>query len=294
MSKDKILILGENGQLAKALARQPEVRTYQSKFLGRAALDLASSDTQIRKTLARHECNLIVNTAAYTQVDQAEDAPDLAYSINGRALAAISAHCTQAGIPLIHISTDYVFDGTKRAPYHPTDATNPIGVYGASKLAGEQACVDSGCFGAILRTSWVYDGFGKNFFTTISTLANERDDFQIVCDQIGRPTLSDHLASAILKLVRHLLRRPDTPMAIYHVSGTGPATSWDAFARVFLSAQYGDVKTVHPISSSAYPTKARRPAYSVLETADFEKTFAHPLPDWRDGLETALKQWQKR
>ncbi|HHL43929.1 MAG TPA: dTDP-4-dehydrorhamnose reductase, partial [Hellea balneolensis] len=265
---------------------------FKARYWGRDTLDLSAPAKTITAVLDKHpRPDLIINTAAYTHVDKAEDEPKICAAINSTAVNTIAGYCTQNAIPLLHISTDYVFNGRATTPYKPGDQPDPICTYGVTKLAGEMAVLQSKCYGAILRTSWVYDGVGQNFFTTISKLARNRDTFHIVCDQTGRPTLSDDLALALISVVRFFKQHPNTPAKIYHVSGSGPETNWYEFAKAFLGAQYGNQKCITPIPTSAYPTKAKRPAYSVLDISEFEQNFTHTLPDWRDGLVTALEQW---
>ena len=191
-------------------------------------------------------------------------------------------------IPLIHISTDYVFDGEADMPYQPDDDTDPLGVYGASKLDGELAILESGARALILRTSWLYDAEGRNFLTTMLKLAKENDTIPVVDDQFGRPTYVGHLAQAIFRAADYFSQEPDMETGIYHVTNGGEDVSWAGFAKAIFKAKGIDVK-VDDIPTSDYPTAAERPAYSVLETENFERTFRHPLPDWQAGLRDALE-----
>lgn len=287
----RIAIIGKTGQLACALRRVGENLGHEIISLDREALDLTSTPSVIESAIAALPSGLdgVVLASAYTNVDGAEKDTDTAYAVNATAPAVIARACAKHDIPLVHISTDYVFDGENDVPYSPDDDTDPLGVYGASKLDGELAVLNSGARAIILRTSWLYDGTGKNFLTTMLRLAESLDTLSVVDDQIGRPTYVGHLAEAIFKALSVFAQEPDMETAIYHVSNGGEPISWADFAKaIFVAAQ----KTIHVdnIPTSAYPTPAERPAYSVLDTDSFERTFRHPLPEWQSGLRAALEE----
>ncbi len=222
-------------------------------------------------------------------MDGAETDSDLAYQVNATAPASLAQACAVHDLPFIQLSTDYVFDGEADQPYQTDDDTDPLGVYGASKLDGELAVLESGARALILRTSWVYDGEGRNFLTTMLRLAETGAQISVVDDQIGRPTYTGHLAAAILKAAEVIAAEPDFETAIYHVTNGGEPISWAEFAKAIFKARRLDVK-VENIPTSDYPTPAERPAYSVLDTDSFERTFHHPLPEWQAGLRAALDQ----
>lgn len=274
-----LLVIGQTGQLARALARlEPNAIA-----LSRETLDLSDS-ASITRTLGnlldKTTVRAVINAAAYTQVDQAESDTALADSINGTAPEMIARICDQHSVPFVHVSTDYVFDGTNTRPYREDDPTNPINSYGESKLGGERGILNAAEDAAILRTSWVYDLQGKNFVTTMLRLAEDRDELRIVCDQVGRPTHADVLAKACIDAIGH--------EGIFHVSGTGGPVSWAGFAKDIFEAA-GKTINVVPIPSSDYPTPAKRPAYSVLDTSKFEREIG-PLPDWRDTLRDSFSR----
>ncbi|MEP4050803.1 MAG: dTDP-4-dehydrorhamnose reductase [Litorimonas sp.] len=286
----RIAVIGKTGQLARALLREGEELGHEIIALGRDTLDLTSAPSVIEARISELPSGLdaLVLAAAYTNVDGAESEVDTAYAVNATAPAIVARACAQHDIPLIHISTDYVFDGEADIPYSPDNDTDPLGVYGASKLDGELAVLNSGARALILRTSWVYDGDGRNFLTTMLRLAKTRDLISVVDDQIGRPTFAGHLASAILKAAEVLAQNPDIETSIYHVTNGGEPVSWAGFAKAIFKTAGVDVK-VDGIPSSDYPTAAERPAFSVLDTESFERTFLHPLPDWQSGLRAALE-----
>ena len=286
----RIAVIGKTGQLARALLREGEAQGHEIIALGRDALDLTASSTEIETAIASLPSGLdvLVIAAAFTDVDGAESQSDVSYAVNAVAPGIIARTCAQHDIPLIHISTDYVFDGEADSPYEPDDDTDPLGVYGASKLDGELAILESGARSLILRTSWLYDGDGSNFLTNMLRLAKDKDVISVVDDQIGRPTFAGHLAQAVLKAASNFAQEPDIETAIYHVTNGGEEVSWAGFAKAIFKAKDLDVK-VDEIPSSNYPSIADRPAYSVLETESFERTFRHPLPDWQSGLRAALE-----
>lgn len=286
-----ILITGGSGQLAVALEAAAASHDLTVRRVGRPMLDF-DRPTSIAEVFADIAPWLVVNAAAYTAVDQAEDEPDAANRANCDGPAELGRLCEAAGIPLIHVSTDYVFDGRKGVPYVETDATAPQGVYGASKLAGERAVV-TGCSRAIvLRTSWVYSPVGKNFVRTMLSVAQRTDKLRVVADQIGCPTSSADLAQAILAIAGKLSAGgwQDRYAGVYHAAGSG-WTSWHGLAtQTFAAAsRHGTaIPTVDPITTDEWPTKAIRPPDSRLDCSKLEAVFGLRLPPWQEGLATAI------
>ena len=293
----KIGIIGETGQLARALKTCCAEQGLEAIALGRSKLDLTSSDEEITSALQSFgPVDAIINAAAYTAVDNAETDPKTAYRVNAGAVKSIAQYCKSKEIAFIHISTDYVFNGQNNTPYKPSDPTDPLGVYGRTKLQGEALIREINGPHAILRTSWVYDGAGKNFMTTMLRLAKERDSLKVVDDQLGRPTYAKHLAFACLAAIRPLLDAPQTHSGTYHVSNTGPVISWADFAKAIFEATKAQLP--HPVNvtgipSSEYPTSAKRPSYSAMDVSIFETQFEHTLPNWSSGLEQAMIEWVK-
>lgn len=283
-----ILLTGKNGQvgweLQRTLAPLGEVVA-----LDRQQLDL-SNPAQIRERVREIKPGLIVNAAAYTTVDRAEAEPELAMAVNGTAPGILAEEAKRAGAAIIHYSTDYVFDATKTTPYTEEDAPNPINVYGRTKLAGEQAIQAVGVPHLILRTSWVYGMRGKNFLLTILRLAREREELTIVHDQIGAPTWSRTIAEATAQILASGAW-PASAGGTYHLTASG-STTWYGFAKAILALDPKPseqvCKRLIPIPTAAYPTPARRPAYSVLSNAKLKADFDVVLPGWKQGLKSAL------
>jgi dTDP-4-dehydrorhamnose reductase len=293
-----ILLLGADGQvgfeLHLALAPLgPIVATTRKGILPGgidcARLDLADSDA-LRGLIETTRPRWIVNAAAYTAVDRAEDEPELAQRINGDALAVIGAAAKRIDARVVHYSTDYVFDGQSTRPWRETDATGPLGAYGCSKLAGEIALCESGAAHLIFRTAWVYGARGANFLRTMLRLARERDRLTVVADQTGTPTPARLIAETTALIVHALRDAPthDARFGTYHLTANGH-TTWHGFAsrivdhahRAGLIERAPDVAA---ISTDQFPTKAQRPAYSVLDTTKLQSTFGLVLPDWKEGL----------
>lgn len=284
----RILLTGASGQvgweLQRTLAPLGEVIAAD-----RTLLDLADT-AGIRRTVAAIAPDLIVNPAAYTAVDRAESEPDRAHAINAMAPGELAAY----GIPLVHFSTDYVYDGKKPDAYTEADAPNPLGVYGASKLAGDQAVLQSGAPHLILRTSWVYGLRGRNFLLTMQRLARERDTLAVVNDQFGAPTWSRLIAEATALTIARWLDRPDrnATSGIYHLS-CGGRTSWHGFAAAILAELAGmetNPARLTAIPTSGYPTPAARPANSQLDCGKLAATFGVRLPDWESALALCLER----
>ena len=268
-----LLVFGKTGQVARELqALAPE-----AIFLGRDEADLSDPETCAAAIRARRP-SAVINAAAYTGVDKAEEEEDLATLINGHAPGAMARTCADLDIPFVHISTDYVFDGLGTAPFAPTDSPAPLGAYGRSKLLGEERVSASGAAHVILRTSWVFSAHGTNFLKTMLRLGAERDALSIVADQVGGPTPAGGIAQACLQTCAGL-RKNREKTDIYHYSGA-PDVSWADFARhIFACA--GFAVAVEDIPSSAYPTPARRPANSRLDCASLWSEFGISRPDWK-------------
>ena len=276
----KLLVFGKTGQVATELACIGGVTC-----LGRDRADLTDPGA-CETMIAQSDAQAVINAAAYTAVDKAEDARDTAMLVNAMAPTAMAAACAAKGIPFVHISTDYVFDGSGTAPWLPDDATGPLGVYGRSKLGGERGVVAAGGTYAILRTSWVFSAHGNNFLKTILRLSETRDHLTIVADQIGGPTPAAAVAQSCVTIAKVLISEPDKG-GIYHFSGS-PDTSWAGFAReIFNSA--GRKVTVEDIPTSAYPTPAKRPLNSRLDCSSLTSQFGITRPDWRIATKEIVK-----
>ena len=261
--------------------------------LGRPELDITNIDT-LEAAFTAHQPTLVVNCAAYTGVDTAESEEQQAMAVNAEGARFVAEICARNAIPLLHISTDYVFDGTKSLPYCESDPTGPAGVYGLSKLHGEINVTEVCSRHIILRTAWVHSPFGNNFVKTMLRLASERDDVSVVDDQFGCPTYAPHLAETILEVAHQVLdeQYAQEPWGVYHAVGAGE-TSWYEFAReVFKqSVRFGGPNSkVHPISTADYPTPAKRPENSRLDCSALKNRFALALPDWRSGVEQCARR----
>jgi dTDP-4-dehydrorhamnose reductase len=282
-----ILLLGKNGQVGWELQRTL-APLGQVIALDQPDLDLTKPD-QIRAKLREIKPNLIVNAAAYTAVDRAEEEPDLAMAINGIAPGILAEETKALGATLVHYSTDYVFDGTKQTPYTEEDIPNPINVYGKTKLAGEQAiqAVDGNYL--IFRTSWVYGMRGNNFLLTILRLAKERDELRIVDDQIGAPTWCRMLAEATALILARGEDGLADKFGLYHLTAGG-TTSWYGFAKAVLDSHYGECETprIFPIDSTEYKTLAKRPTNSLLSTDKLTAYFKIYMPYWDNALRQAM------
>ena len=284
----KILISGKTGQVAIELQKHL-AGLGQLIVLGRDELDLSKPE-QIRAQVRAHQPDLIINAAAHTAVDLAESEPELAFAINGIAPGVFAEEAAALGIPLIHYSTDYVFDGNKPAPYTEDDVPNPLGVYGKSKLAGEQAIAATGADCLILRTSWVYSTHGKNFLLTMQRLLQERPELRVVADQVGAPTWAGTIARSTRLLIERWQAAEAGAWGIYHLTAQGE-TSWFGFTQAIaehLSAQGKPCATLEPIPASAYPTPAARPQNSRLDCSRLEREWQVAQPTWQNALRECL------
>ena len=280
-----ILVFGKTGQVARELQQRGTVMA-----LGREEANLNDPQT-CADAIRHHSPDAVINAAAYTAVDQAEDEEVIATVINGDAPRAMAKACAELGIPFLHISTDYVFEGTGQDPWQPQDQTAPQNAYGRSKLAGETGIADSGGTYAILRTSWVVSAYGTNFIKTMLRLSTTRDVLNIVGDQIGGPTPARDIATACLQMAEQLIKEP-SKSGIYHFSGT-PDISWADFAREIFE-QAGKSVTITPIPTTDYPTPAQRPLNSRMDCTATNRVFGIERPDWVIGLKTILDDLEAR
>ena len=286
----KILLTGANGQVGWELSNRSGQQGFEVLALDRSDLDI-TDPVSVKREVNRTGVSLVVNAAGYTAVDEAESEPELAFAANRDGPAHLASACEKVGIPLVHISTDYVFDGQKQESYLVTDPVSPVGVYGKSKAAGEGAVRERLPEHVILRTSWVYGVRGHNFVKTMLRLGQEREVVQVVADQYGCPTYAADLAETILRVAAQVLEGRQVHWGTYHYCGKG-VTSWYGFAEeIFrLASEYESlkVKRVEPISTAEYPTPAQRPVNSILDCSVLEKTFGiHPQP-WAESLARML------
>jgi len=287
----KTLILGANGQVGWELVRQAGASKLDFVALTRHELDVTRLD-QITHQVCRANPHIIVNATAYTAVDKAETEPERAFAVNRDAVANLASVCRDLNIPLIHISTDYVFDGTKTDPYVETDVTNTLGAYGRSKLAGEESIRQVLPQHYIIRTSWVFGSHGNNFVKTMLKLGEVRDELRVVNDQVGSPTSAAMIAKLIFQIINTIQTKNPLPWGTYHFGGA-PFVSWFEFAQaIFGSAAKREIKTpknLIPISTLEYPTPAQRPANSRLDSGKLESYFRNNVhDDWRTHLATVM------
>ncbi|MFV0280985.1 MAG: dTDP-4-dehydrorhamnose reductase [Rhodoblastus sp.] len=285
----RVVVTGLAGQVVSSMIERAP-REVELIALGRPQLDLAHRDA-VLASLRAARCDVIVNAAAYTAVDKAESEPDLAMRINGDGAGFVAEIAAELGAPLLHLSSDYVFDGALGRPYREDDATHPTGAYGRSKLAGEQKVAAACDNHAILRTSWVYSPFGNNFVKTMLRLGETRAEIGVVADQIGNPTSAIDIADALFAIARRM-RTDSSPdlRGVFHMSGAGEA-SWADFAEHVFAQAAGHGRApvaVKRIASAAYPTPARRPANSRLDNGRIKAAFDIALPDWRQSSEACV------
>lgn len=287
--RPRIVVTGITGQVGWEL-RRSLLPLGELISADRKLIDLEKPE-QAAAAIRELRPDILVNAAAFTAVDRAEIEPELAQRVNADSVQAMAAVCADLGSLFVHYSTDYVFDGSKPSPYLETDVTSPVSVYGRFKLAGEQALRASGCRHVILRTSWVYGGRGKNFLLTMLKLARERDSLRVVADQIGAPTWSRTIAEATAQLLCRLPQASPPPASLIHLTSTGH-TSWHGFAERIVEGGHARHLTrgvpVLPISTAEYPTPARRPLQSCLNTELAETVYGIHMPDWRTCLDLCL------
>ena len=281
----KILITGINGQVGHAL--MCELTEHELIGLTRHDCDLTNLD-QIRQVIDQHQPDLIINPAAYTKVDQAEDEPELAFKINRDAPKVMAEKAREYHIPLIHFSTDYVFDGEKKEAYVENDPTHPLGVYGQSKCAGEEAIQEVGGLIYIFRTSWVYSNVGHNFFLTMKKLSHERDELKVVADQLGVPTSNTFIAEQIKAIIT---QHKENNTGVYHLVPDG-SSSWHEFAKQIISQtnpQFS-LENLHAIQTHKFPSKTQRPKNSILNNAKIKQTFNLEVNHWQEELEKLIHE----
>jgi dTDP-4-dehydrorhamnose reductase len=291
--RPRILLIGANGQvgweLRRTLAGLGEVIAASIEGGYGPAVDLLDQGL-LKRLVDESRPDAVVNAAAYTAVDKAETEREIAWRINADAVSELGALLAVRAIPIIHYSTDFVFDGAARCPYKETDTPRPQNVYGETKLGGERLLLESGAPALVFRTSWVYGARGANFLLTMLRLFKEKDELRIVDDQVGSPTWSRMLAE-MTALVLYRVLRGDLDLkeagGLYHLTGSGQV-SWFGFASAILARSGHDCRLI-PISSSEYPAPAKRPAYSVLDNTKFQQTFGLTMPEWRESLEQCLE-----
>jgi dTDP-4-dehydrorhamnose reductase len=286
----KVLVVGSRGQLGRALLAKGVAQGGDWIGLSRLEMDISDAQ-QVNAVVRDHRPALIINAAAYTQVDQAESHPSQAFAVNRDGPSHLADICRAMGIPLIHVSTDFVFDGRRRSPYREDDPPAPLSVYGQSKLAGEEAIRDRLRQHVIIRTAWLYAVYGQNFVKTILRLAAEKETLRVVSDQHGCPTLASDLAQALVTLAERT-QQPDAAFwGTYHYCGRG-VTTWHGFALAIVQFARRQiplkVRQLEAITTDQYPVPARRPAYSVLDCSKIEAVFGISTQPWKQRLEATL------
>jgi dTDP-4-dehydrorhamnose reductase len=289
----KILVLGSKGQLGRCLKDQFVNTNHSILYTSRQELDITDFEATNNKVLDIAP-DLVINATAFTAVDMAEEEHQAADHINHVAVANIASICNKLDCWLVHISTDYVFDGNSEVPYKEDNPTNPQGVYGDSKLKGEVAIKASGCKYLIIRTAWVYSEYGNNFLKTMLRLGAQRDELSIVGDQIGCPTYAQDIAKTIV-VISSFLDLKGSSSGIYHYCGCEPCSWYDFAFAIFLEAEVQGLKTpsyIKPITTADYPTPAIRPPFSVLDCTKIESVFNVTRSNWRDGIKIVIDRLQ--
>ncbi|KWV59575.1 dTDP-4-dehydrorhamnose reductase [Rhizobium altiplani] len=286
----RIAVTGKQGQVVSALLERGSVAGVEIVAVGRPELDLVDR-ASIRAVFSQIKPDVIVSAAAYTAVDKAESEEELAFVVNAEGPTAIAEVAKGLEIPIVHLSTDYVFSGDKQGLYVETDATGPVSAYGRSKLAGEQGIAAANPNHVILRTAWVYSPFGANFVKTMLRLAETRDALNVVADQRGSPTSALDIADAVIAIAKRLSADNDENLrGIFHLTGSGEAT-WADFAEAIfagLKTKNGKVVSVDRITTADYPTPAKRPANSRLSNDKLKQTYGIVLPDWKESTKVVL------
>ena len=284
---------GPDGQVLLSLAERGRAAGHDIVALGRPELDLMADEEAIVRAVEQTRPDVVVSAAAYTAVDKAESERDLAFAINARGAGAVAKAAERLGVPIIHISTDYVFDGSKPAPYVESDIPDPVSVYGASKLAGEEAVLAASPNSVILRTAWVYSPFNANFVKTMLRLASDREEVSVVADQRGNPTSALDIAEAILAVASNLVASNQRDLrGVFHLTGQGEG-SWADFAEHIFAASAssgGPSASVRRITTADYPTPARRPANSRLDSSKLHEIHKVRLPDWRVSTDEVVRR----
>ena len=289
----RIAVTGQNGQVARALSEVAGRHGHEVVLLGRPALDLADPSTVLPAIRgARAEAG--INAAAYTAVDKAEAEPALAEAVNGAGAGAVAAAAAELGLPVLQLSTDYVFDGSKPEPYGEEDPTGPLGAYGRSKLAGERAVAAANPRHAVLRTAWVYAPYGANFVRTMLRIAGNKPEVSVVADQHGCPTSALDIATTLLGVAAKMVAEPENRdlNGVFHMAARGEAVWAEVAEAVFAAsrAKGGPSATVKRITTAEFPTQARRPANSRLDCAKLERVYGIRLPEWRGPLERTVSR----
>jgi len=294
IQKMKVALFGSSGQVGRELAKIVPMIAATTSFT-RDDANFAEPDS-VRSLARTLDVDLIINAAAYTSVDQAEDEPDLADRINHRTVQALAETARDRGITLIHYSTDYVFDGAKNDAYCEDDQTNPLNIYGNTKLAGEEAVRNSGCSHIILRTSWLYSEHGNNFVKTILKQATKQPELRVVDDQFGKPTSARQIAETTCALVKHFTGQKKT-QELFHVAGSGVVSWYDFAHEIAALAVQNNVPVksnpefILPIRTADYPTRAKRPTYSALATNKLQSLIKNPILNWKKELEYTIKKY---
>lgn len=289
----RLVVTGREGQVVRSLIERSSGSDVEVIALGRPEFDLTGRASEIIARVEGACPDVIVSAAAYTQVDRAESEPDAAFAANCEGPRAIAHAASKLAVPLIHLSTDYVFDGEAAEPYRETDEVNPTGVYGASKLAGETAVLETHDDSVVLRTAWVYSSFGANFVKTMLRLAGERDQVSVVADQQGNPTSALDIADGILRVAANLSSNNSRELrGVFHMTGAGSATWADLAEAVFAESAVNGAPSanVHRIASADYPTPARRPLNSRLDCRKLERVQGVRLPDWHASLKGIVRR----
>jgi dTDP-4-dehydrorhamnose reductase len=289
----KVLVTGCEGQLARSLAeRASDGGGIDLILAGRPLLDLEHPES-IERTVCDIKPDVIINAAAYTAVDMAEDEPERAFRVNGAAAGELAAAARKARARIVHISTDYVFDGSADRPYDEQAPANPQGVYGRSKLVGEELVRANNPQHVIIRTSWVYSPFGRNFLKSIMAAAEQRDSLQVVADQVGNPSSALDIADGLFVMLNQWCQGSEVGVGrTYHLSGTGSASWFDLAVHILCECErLGEPHAkVEPIRTVDWPTKAARPANSQLDSSRFEQDFAYKMPEWRESVSDVVRR----
>ena len=289
----KILITGAQGQVGNELTAIANEEGFDVIAAGRADLDITETQN-VEEYISQCQPNIVINAAAHTAVDKAESEQDLAFAINQNGAENIALACNRLNIPLLHISTDYVFDGSKAEPYNEDDAISPLGVYGNSKWQGEEVIRKNVNAHIILRVAWVFGAQGNNFVKTMLRLGKDRDELNVVADQFGGPSPAKNIAQTLIELVKQYQNNKSLAWGTYHYCGK-EKTTWHGFAEeIFKQANESGLLNkkikINPISTEEYPTPAKRPANSMLDCTKIKTTFGIDMPEWKDALKLVLKE----
>jgi dTDP-4-dehydrorhamnose reductase len=291
MTEPVVLVFGSQGQVAQALVKLADDFPLHVEAAGRAVCDITSQEA-VDAIVDKIRPQAIINAAAYTAVDQAEDDAENAQQLNAAAVMYLAQACSRHTIPLLHISTDYVFDGQSRRPYREEDKTSALGIYGATKLEGEKLAALHCDKTIILRTSWVFSATGQNFVKTMLRLFKEKDSLNVVDDQVGGPTAADAIATTLLQMTQQVLKETFNDYGVYHYCGD-PAVTWCGFANAILeraAQQSRRVGAIKPVTSAEFPSKVTRPKYSLLDCSKLKRVFGIAPCDWQDALTQVVEE----